>query len=276
MKSELLEELAAFEKDLRGLKKAISEEPGPRIAKQALRRTAEKLANRWVEDFRSPLEHKFKLPVEVIHEMSELMKHLYVLSRPNNQKSSYVKTLNSALAKFKDRFMVPVQQTGAELESVFDLTKLVPEITNAEETEYFQEAINCAQATYRRAAIVMGWCAVIDRIHKKLHELGADKFNAAAAAVKSQGGRFKYYKKDVSIGGPSELWEVADRYLITICEQLGLVNSKEADRLIEIDLQWRNHSAHPGEAPLEDAHMTAFFTDIVRIVLTSPSFELTR
>lgn len=72
----------------------------------------------------------------------------------------------------------------------------------------------------------------------------------------------------------SELQTVFDNDLITVCEGMGLLDGNQADRLSEVDFQYRNHSAHPGEAPIEDAHLVAFFTDINAMILTNPKFEV--
>jgi hypothetical protein len=34
----------------------------------------------------------------------------------------------------------------------------------------------------------------------------------------------------------------------------------------------RNHSAHPGEAPVTDYNLLSFFSDIIEIVLKNPKF----
>jgi hypothetical protein len=75
-------------------------------------------------------------------------------------------------------------------------------------------------------------------------------------------------------GTLNELQEVFDTDLITICEGMGLLDSNQADRLKQVDFQYRNHSAHPGQAPIEDPHLVAFFTDINEIILTNPKFAI--
>ncbi len=79
------------------------------------------------------------------------MKHLHVLSRPNNLQTSYLKTLDSVLDKFKDKFVLPIQQTSMAVESVFDLQKLVKGLTNPDESNYLQEAIDCANGSHKAA-----------------------------------------------------------------------------------------------------------------------------
>jgi hypothetical protein len=274
MKTEILKNLDSFEEDLRKLRKAVFSS-GERITSTRIRSTAEELATRWVEELRSPLEHKFKIATETIEHTSQAMKQLHVLSRPNNRKSSYVKTLDAVLRDFKNKFVLPIQQMATGVENVFDLHKLVAGLADRDESDYLKEAIDCANANFCRAAIVLGWCAAINRIQKKILLLGFNAFNAASVALKQQtSGRHKRWNKQFNVTSLGELQEVFDTDLITVCEGLQLLESNQADRLKDMDFQWRNHSAHPGEAPIEPAHLVAFFTDINSIVLTNPKFSM--
>lgn len=275
MKTAILNELSKFETELRRLRKTVGALTGDRVGQKDIRAKAESLASDWVEKLRSPLEHKFKLESEVIQNTSASMKHLHVLSRPNNRKTSYMETLDAILDGFKDKFVLPIQQTSTDVESVFDLQKLVKGLTNADESEYLKEAIDCANSSYKRASVVIGWCAVIDRIQKKLLAEGLSRFNATSVQLKQQPkGRFKWFNKQFNVSTLNELQEIFDTDLITICEGMGLLDSNQADRLKTVDFQYRNHSAHPGQAPIGDPHIVAFFTDINEIVLTNPKFKV--
>lgn len=275
MKSEILAKLEKYELDLRKLRSNVREIQTRTINSMGLRNRAEELATRWVEELRSPLEHKFHIGSDTIEEASEAMKRLHVLSRPSNLKSSYLKVLDSALRRFKDKFILPIQQSSVVVESVFDLQRYVTGLSNPEESDYLKEAIDCANSNYCRAAIVLGWCAAIDRIQKKIQVLGFAAFNNASTRLKQQtSGRHKRFNKEFRISTLGELQTVFDADLIRVCEGLQLVDSNEADRLIDVDFQYRNHSAHPGNAPIEDPHLVAFFTDINEIILTNPKFSL--
>jgi hypothetical protein len=203
------------------------------------------------------------------------MKRLHVLSRPNNLKSSYLETLDLALRSFKNKFILPIQQTSTAVETVFDLQKLVKGLASAEESNYLQEAIDCANSGYRRASIVLGWCAAIDRIQKKVLVEGLAKFSSASSQLKQQtSGRHKWFNKEFKVSTVGDLQTVFDTDLIAVCEGMGLLDSNQADRLVKVDFQFRNHSAHPGAAPIEDPHLVAFFIDINDIVLMNPKFAI--
>src|SRR6185437_1933516 len=123
-----------------------------------------------------------KLDKQLIGETAEQFKWLHQLSRPNNAKKSYLKCLSNILKDFDDRFILPVQQDGGEPDSLFQLDKLIPALPDAEQSGYLKEAIECAQQHHAKAAIVMGWCAVVYRIQQKIMALGFANFNATSTA----------------------------------------------------------------------------------------------
>lgn len=146
-------------------------------------------------------------------------------------------------------------------------------MSNPEESDYLKEAVECAEAGHKRAAIVLGWCALVDKLQKQILRMGLDKFNAASNKVKNQtSGKFKNWNKQFSVTTLSELQTVFDTDLLVVLEGMNLIDGNQAERL-RTCFQYRNHSAHPGEAPIEDAHVVAFFTDINAIVLQNPTFN---
>jgi hypothetical protein len=273
LKQTILAKLEQFRDDLRKLKKDVKANEAKTINKKELRDRADASATTWVEELRSPLEHKFKLPKALIDKTAAEMKQLHVLSRPSNLKTSYVRTINATLSKFDDKFILPIKQSATEVESILDLDKLVPGLTDPEESDYLKEAIACAEAVHKRAAIVLGWCALIDKIQQQIVRSGLDKFNATSTKIKKQtSGKFKKWNKEFSISSVSELQTVFDTDLLVVLEGMSLIDGNQADRL-RTCFQYRNHSAHPGDAPIEDAHLVAFFTDISAIVLQNPAFN---
>jgi hypothetical protein len=274
VKQEILDKLLAFEASMRRLRADIKALEVDRVNRQIIREQADDLATEWVEDLRSPLEHKFSLDPAVIEDMSAQMKRLHVLSRPGNRKTSYVETLSAALKDFKNRYVLPIQQTSFESDTKFDLANLVKGLEDVDETEYLTEAIACANSGYRRAAIVMGWCAAIDRAQRKIQLLGFQAFNDAAANIRAQStGKYKRWNKAFTVASLSDLQEIFDTDLIVVLEGMGLIEGNQAQRL-RTDFEYRNNSAHPGRAPIEDPHLVAFFTDICAIILLSPEFDL--
>lgn len=274
MKKTLLEKVEVFKRDLQALKRDVTALTTARVNRKAIRDQADAIATYWVEDLRSPLEHRAKLPTELIEQTAADMKQLHVLSRPSNLKSSYLGLLNQVLRKFDDKFVLPIKQSATEVESIFDLGKLVPGLANPDESDYLKEAIECAEAGQRRAAIVMGWCAVVDKFQQKIMRLGLDNFNAMSRQIKAQtSGKFKRWNKEFVCTTLSELQTVFDTDLVVILEGMNLIDGNEAERL-EVCFMYRNQSAHPSAAPIADPNVVAFFSDINAIVLQNPKFNL--
>ena len=274
MKKEFIDKLRAFKEGVAELKRDVSELRTERVSQKKLMVSAETIASKWVEEIRSPLEHKFKLDKPVIEQTSEHVKKLHVLSRPNNLKS-YIQCLNAIIKDYDDKFVLPILQSADNVTEILDLRKLLPGLVNPDESEYLKEAISCAEGRFYKAAIVMGWCAAIDRMQKKILALGFDSFNNASRTLKSQAsGKFKRWNKEFSVTTLSELQTIFDNDLIVVLEGMGLLDGNQSQRL-ETCFQYRNHSAHPGEAPIEPAHVISFFTDINKIILQNQKFALT-
>jgi hypothetical protein len=272
LKKELIEKLRAFKDEITDLKQKIRKLKTERVSQKHLRKAAETIASKWVEEIRSPLEHKFRIAKPVIEQMAEQMKKLHILSRPNNLKSSYIQCVNAILKDYDDRFVLPLQQVSEDVNEILDLRKLLPGLSNQDESDYLKEAISCAEAGFYKASIVMGWCAAIDRMQKKILAVGFDAFNTASRQLKNQtSGKFKKWNKEFSIATLSELQTVFDNDLIIVLEGMGLLDGNQSQRL-DTCFQYRNHSAHPGEAPIEPAHLISFFTDINKIILQNPNF----
>lgn len=154
------------------------------------------------------------------------------------------------------------------------LQALPTKVTDSAERSFIEEAITCIRSGCPRAAIVLGWCAAVDRLRRKIESIGFEQFNAASVRLKQQtSGKFKRWNKEFSIQSVGELQAVFDTDMVVLLEGMGMIDDNQAQRL-ETLFQWRCHSAHPGDAPIGDAHVVAFFTDIVDIILANPKFTV--
>lgn len=272
VKQEVLIHLKEFKAKLSNLRKELKIFKGTQVAKLEYRNAAQEIATDWVENLRSPLEHKFKIEKAIVDATAEQMKRLHQLARPNNKKTSYLNCLEAVLTKFDDKFVLPIQQTAPDSGNVPNLHALIPALRNAHESEYLTEAIACAQAGHNRAAVVMGWCSAINRIQKKIITIGFGTFNDTSKSIKAQtSGKYKRWTKEFNVTSEAELQAVFDTDLIIVIENMGLIDGNESQRL-ETCFQYRNHSAHPGAAPIEQPHVVSFFVDITKILLTNPKF----
>lgn len=272
-KIEMLALLGELEKQARRLRDEVKNLKTQRINKKSVRDKAIKLADFWAEKIRSPLEHKFKLPPPIIGEYSKAFKHLWVLSRPNNLRKSYLFTLNSILRRFQDRLVLPVREQQEFGPSLF--AESIKQRIGPSMDEYLKEAVGCIEKNFYRAGVVLAWCAVIDRIQRKIQELGFEMFNKTSTDMKNKkSGRFKKWNKEFKISTLAELQEVFDSDLIWVLEGLGLIDANQGNRLRTSCFQLRNQCAHPGLAPISEPNIESFFSDITAIVLNNPNFKL--
>lgn len=266
MKQEILAELENFREGLRALRREIQKSGSTMISQKKTREKTRALVTQWNEKLRSPLEHKFKLPSEDIGNMAEQMKQLYRLSLGFNRKKSYMKALNSSLRKFNDRFMVPVMQSSIDMSTVFDIRNMFPKLSDPNAFEYMKEAIGCANHGYLRAAVVLGWCAVIYRIQYYFLRKGLDHLNRLSEDLENKkGGKFKLRSRNRNVTTESELQAFVDADLITLIEGDNLIDSNQSATL-RWCLDLRNQSAHPGKSSITKDRLKGFFDDIRAII----------
>lgn len=272
LKDDVLAKLGSLEERLRKLRAAVRALRVKTVGRAALRNEADALADYWVEEIRSHLEHDFVIPADVIGKYAEQFKRLHVISRPSNLASSYVDCLNRLLKDFKDDLVLPIKQTTEPVAQNATLRAIVRKLPEGDVSTYLAEAISCAEVGSSRGAIVLAWCAGIDRIQQKIEQIGFDKFSQATIEMKqATKGRFKDFKKEYAINTLSELQEIPDSDLLWVLEWLGLIDSNQSERLRGY-LQYRKQSAHPGQAPIGEVHLSPFFSDLIDIVLSNPKF----
>jgi len=274
MKEEMLNRLNNYEADIKDFRRQIRGLDKPLVSRMGLRQEAERLSKLWFEQFENQLKSIFNISKDIIAKYKYLFDHLMRLSRPNNLRSSYINVLDKICKKFKDDLTIQVQQFSYSIESELDLINIIQGLPNIEEQEYLKESVDCANHGFIRASIVLGWCAVMDHIHRKIEKIGFTYFNEASIKMKNKtSGRFKKFNKVYNINSISELREIFDSDVLFILEGMELIEFNENKRLLNcFDL--RNNCAHPGEAPITKPNLISFFSDITEIVLRNPKFSI--
>ncbi|MGD0389337.1 MAG: hypothetical protein ABSC42_10330, partial [Tepidisphaeraceae bacterium] len=153
------------------------------------------------------------------------------------------------------------------------LETLAAKVLDPAERSFIEEAITCINHSASRAAIVLGWCAAIHRLRKKVEAVGFPAFNAASKRLKNLNtGKYKRWNKEFTITSFGEFQtNVFDTDLIIVLEGMNLIDGTQSQRLATC-FEYRCHSAHPGAAPIGDPHVVVFFSDIVDIILSNPTF----
>lgn len=268
-----IDALIKLRADLQALSRAVKGETAKRIARQSIRAEALRLGQSWFSEVRPAIEGG-ALSHEVLDQYGKGFERLIKISSPNNLKTSYLDTLGGLTKKFKTDLLLPLQTAPPPVmeASIFD--ELFARLGETDiDDAYLKEAVDCARAGFIRAAAVMGWCAAVARIHRTIEKIGFQKFNVASATMASQTqGRFKKFNTAQSVTSVSELQLVLDTDILWILEGMQVIDANQHARLRSC-FELRNHSAHPGEAPVTDYNLLSFFSDIIEIVLKNPKFS---
>ncbi len=269
----MLKTLQEIYEELKALRKEIADEKANSIAKKTLRQRAEFLGSKWFSDVAEQLKTQCNVSSDVIEGYSENFGRLIKISAPNNLKKSYLDTLGSLSKSFRDDLILLVQKFPKSATDISLLSKILDGLPDQLEDDYLKEAINCAKHQYYRAAVILGWCATINRIHNTIAKIGFDKFNITSASMASQQtGRFKKFDKPQNISSISDLRQVFDTIIIWILEGMQLIDCNQHTRLRScFDL--RCQCAHPGDAPITEYNLLSYFSDLNEIILKNTKFN---
>ena len=270
----MIDKLKAYLTELKALRKDLKAETVKQIAKKGIRARAEKLGTQWFTEFFPQLPHQAGISGEILERYSEGCARLLTLSAPNNLKTSYLEVLAGLTKQFRQELILPAQTNSSPTSSLSLLHNILDDLPDPEENEYLQEAISCAQRGFLRAAVVLGWCAAVDRIHRRIDDLGFAKFNVTSAQMASQTkGRFKRFNSVHTIGSLGEIREVFDSIVLWVIEGMGMIDSNEHTRLRSC-FEMRCHCGHPGEAPITEYNLMSLFSDLNEIIFKNPMFKL--
>jgi hypothetical protein len=271
----VLNELKIFFDDLRKFRVEVKAVQSKTIGQKQIREKAEKIGTEWCNEICSQLKAGNTFSSELLDKYTTQFSRLITLSAPSNLKSSYVSVLESVIKPFRKDFILPVQQGKVVFStplSSFDA--FLTGIAASDEGNYFKEALSCARKGYLRAATVMGWCTAIDRIHRKIEQIGFAEFNVTSAKMASQtSGRFKKFNQTQKVNSLSDLREVFDTIVLWIVEGMEMIDSNQHTRLRSC-FEMRCQAAHPGEAPSTEFNLLSFFSDIDQIILSNPKFAV--
>ena len=278
-KSMLVKDAKDLLESLKQQKKVLSASQAVQVSNQEQKCELNQIASTWFERFSKKLL-PFGVDQSIITKYDCCFKTILKLSSNNSRRSSYEKQFEIILKSFNEEIVIflqtdavePIEHTETELSN--EAKKLLGKIPNVEENEYLLEAVGCWEHGYLKAAVVLVWCAAIDRIHRKIEQIGFGQFNSTSKLMKAQTtGRYKRFTKEFAIQSISELRMVFDNDILWVIEGMQLIDTNEKTRLSSC-FDMRCHSGHPGAAPITKYNVLSCFSDIVEIVLANPTFAL--
>jgi len=269
-------EFKDYLKQLKGLKNILTKESTKtgQIHKRSILVETELLSKQWFSQIKEKLILNGFIDDQLI-KYNERFTHLLKLSSSaGNLKNSFLKDLKEVVSTYNDDIILKLH-TGHNLPNPLNdvYSSLLADVKDQEQNIYLEEAVDCAKLSFFRAAIVLGWCAAIHQIHKTIEKLGFTQFNIASTKMASaRQGRFKRFNKTFVVSTTDDLMEVFDNDVLWVIEGMGLIDLNQHTRLKSC-FDMRNHSAHPGEAPITPYNVMSFFSDINEIILKNQKFQ---
>lgn len=229
----------------------------------------------WSEKVEPGLRASQLLPIALIEQYRDRLIRLYRLGTTKSRKTSLQAALQDVLRTLGDDLLIPVRFAPADLGAVEEIERtLLESLEYPDQKGYLAEAIGCLKAGCIRAATVLGWSAAMHHLHSKIEELGFAQFaRTADELVKKPSGRFRRFTGIGPIESISDLREAPDRKVLTVLDAMGILESNQRQRL-EACLDMRIQCSHPGDAPMTEANIRSFFSDLAEIVFKNPRLKV--
>ena len=261
---DLLEELVSIQKAI-GTLTTASVSGGP------LRRRVKDANKSWLPVL-GVLESGTLVDAGQLQDVAAAWKRLAKLTDKANAKTQY-KPLLKLIITTTENELLHTFIKGSAIQTIGTaLRKLVQPISDPDLLKYLDESIQCAEKNCVRASVVMAWCAVAFKVHKKLTSLGIPTLNAEFAKMKADKGlMFRAFTKDYSFSTNHDVQEAADAHLILLCRFLTYLDDTQYKHLKNA-LDLRNGCGHPTGYQPDPVKLQAFFGDITQLVLLNPKF----
>lgn len=275
---ELIKNLKKFFDDFETLWNLVNKSSTVQITNREQRNQINYMSAKWFSDYSKSLS-TYSVSQEVLDKYNGAFEELLKLSSTNSRRSSYLRQMDIIRHNYTSEIIIFLQTHTDESDVVVnkmssEVLELLEKIKDKEENEYLCEALGCWENGFYKAAVVLMWCAAIDRIHRVIENVGFDKFNSASDYMKNQTtGRFKRFNKNQNVHSISELRMVFDSDILAILEGMEMIDVNQKTRLVSC-FEMRCHSGHPGEAPITKYNVLSCFSDIVEIIFANSKFSL--
>lgn len=275
---ELIKNLKKYFDDFETLWNLVNKSSTVQITNREQRNQINYMSAKWFSDYAKSLS-MYNVSKEVLDKYNGAFEELLKLSSTNSRRSSYLRQMDIIRHNYKSEIIIFLQTHTYESDVVVnkmssEVLELLDKIKDKEENEYLCAALGCWENGFYKAAVVLMWCAAIDRIHRVIENVGFDKFNSTSEYMKNQTtGRFKRFNKNQNVHSISELRMVFDNDILAILEGMEMIDVNQKTRLVSC-FEMRCHSGHPGEAPITKYNVLSCFSDIVEIIFTNSKFSL--
>ena len=264
---ELVHQLETWKKNIRSMEQKY-------LTSKSTKKSIRSLAIRG-RNIISSLKRLLDIDPKTLERYNELFLKLLEYSlRTKCLRERCLQVIEDIARNIKKDILLKAYTQLTEIRKTSDLWRILENVTEAEK-DYLEEAIRCAESGYLRAAVILGWNAAVDRMHKIIEKLGFEEFNRKSREMKQiKEGRYKRFNKEFNVHNLSELRAtVFDKDLLWVLEYWGLIDLNQHERLSTC-LTLRNTCAHPGEASITMENVLSFFSDIKRIIFDNEKFRI--
>jgi hypothetical protein len=148
----------------------------------------------------------------------------------------------------------------ARIETSMLLRNLLPSVSNVQEQNFLQEAIDCYEIGARRSAIVMTWLLTVDHLCKYVFENKLVELNSVLAVNNDKRVKISAVNKE------DDFSEIPEGKFIEFLRQAGII-SNDVRKILEMKLGVRNSVAHPAAITVSEVKATDFIIDLVENVV---------
>lgn len=272
-KKEIVNRLKQFYSVIKECRNSIYTSKNKQIQNKTYLNKLEQIATEWFDSYDPLIRRIDKIDDNTKSFFHESFGKLLEYSAKSPTKQSVTGTLDIIVDNFSKKILIPIQKASNLSLQANYLAKYLEGLEGLE-LEYMQEATDCANMGKNRAAIMLGWCSAVDRMHKTIQNLGFDKFNQASEQMFNiKSGRYKRFTKKFEVQNLSDLrMTVFDNDLLWILEFMQLIDGNEHEKL-QVSFTYRNICSHPGDAKITPENLESFFSDIYQIIFKNSKFK---
>lgn len=272
----MVEELEKFLAGVVDLQEVIKKNSSAIVARSDLKQKALAVCKTWLHSLSAKIRGFSVIDDQLINTIDAEFEKLFEISSANNRKTSYQKILKELPKNIQKTILVPlIRKSNVNQNSLAQaiLNKIFEVVTDVDEKNYFEEAARAASCQCYKAAIVMVWCAVIDRLQRLVEQKGFNVFNKTSKTLKKkQSGFYKRFSKEFDISMSNELQEVFDKDLIIVLSAMVNLDINEINAILHL-FDTRNHSAHPSDYKVDELAYTNYLNEVLKLIITNPKLN---
>ncbi len=272
----MVEQIESFLSSLAELQEAIKKNKSAFVSRAALKEQTQKCCKLWLGKLSTQIRGRGLIEDQILNIIDEKFERLIELAENTNRKKSYIALLSIIPKEIQKTVLIPLikkAQSSQNPLTVTILSKIYSNINSEEEKKFFEEAATAAASECYKAATVMVWCVVIDRLRRVVEKLGLISFNSESKKLNTRKtGFYKRFSKEFNISQTNELQEIFDKDLITVLSSMVNLDLNELKAIIYL-FDIRNSCAHPSSFIMDELAYINYINEALKLVLSNPKFK---